>query len=61
MREALALLQRRRPGSRSTARCTATPRSTPLPRRADARSTLTGEANLLVLPNIDAANIATTC
>jgi malate dehydrogenase (oxaloacetate-decarboxylating)(NADP+) len=58
MRETLALLRSRRPGWKSTAKCTATPRWTPRPRRADARSTLKGEANLLVLPNIDAANIS---
>ena len=58
-RDAGAAAGARRRGSRSTARCTATPRST-APYRAELMptSTLTGEANLLVLPNIDAANIA---
>jgi hypothetical protein len=47
----------RRPGWRSTARCTATWRWTAT-ERADAAQHAAGEANLLVLPNIDAANIA---
>jgi hypothetical protein len=40
------------------ARCTATWRWTARRARADAHSTLAGDANLLVLPNIDAANIS---
>ena len=51
--------RRARRSSRSTARCTATPRS---PRRSAcgcSRSTrLRGEANLFVMPTLDAANIA---
>ena len=54
-----AAARSRRPGWRSTARCTATSRWTPRRgARLMPRSTLTGDANLLVLPNIDAANIA---
>ena len=49
-----------RPSSRSTARCTATPRS--IRRRAQAARfrtrALKGDANLLVMPTLDAANIS---
>ena len=56
---ARALLRDARPGWRSTARCTATWRSTARRARASCRdSALAGDANLLVLPNIDAANIS---
>jgi malate dehydrogenase (oxaloacetate-decarboxylating)(NADP+) len=48
----------RRPGWKWTARCTATWRWTASARRLMPNSTLAGDANLLVLPNIDAANIS---
>ena len=53
-----AVRARWRPTSNAMARCMATPRC---PKKCAARrcldSTLTGEANILICPNLDAANI----
>ena len=50
--------RRWRPTSNATARCTATPRCPrDVRRNALPETTLTGEANLLICPNLDAANI----
>ena len=59
MREALRHpAQDRRPISKSTARCRATPRCRKRCASASCRTRrCTGEANLLVFPNLDAANI----
>jgi malate dehydrogenase (oxaloacetate-decarboxylating)(NADP+) len=46
--------------SKLTAKCTATRLSEDIRREANPDSPLKGEANLLVMPNIDAANIPTT-
>ena len=58
MQAALGLVNRMSPSSRSKARCTATPRDEEVRMRAFPGSRLKGEANLLIMPTADAANIA---
>jgi malate dehydrogenase (oxaloacetate-decarboxylating)(NADP+) len=54
----LALLQDQAPWLKWTAKCTATSPWTAPRACTDAAQHLSGDANLLVLPNIDAANIS---
>jgi malate dehydrogenase (oxaloacetate-decarboxylating)(NADP+) len=59
MQRALSSSPNARPSSRSRARCTATPRSrTRSATRSSRSSRMQGEANLLVMPTLDAANIS---
>ena len=59
MREVLAILSSGRRSSRSRAKCTAMPRSTSrFASSAFPNSRLKGQANLLVMPTLDAANIS---
>jgi malate dehydrogenase (oxaloacetate-decarboxylating)(NADP+) len=62
MRDNSSCCGTRRPGWKWTvAKCTATSLWTQARRQIMPSSTLAGDANPLVLPNIDAANISTTC
>ena len=58
MRRAPRLLERRIRNSKSTAKCRATPRCRYGARADLPHSRLKGEANVLIFPNLDAANVA---